>query len=335
LLDKALARFDWANAQHDVKRRRGRGELAGVGLACFVEKTGLGPKDAVRISLTKSGEVELVTGGASLGQGYETVMAQICADVLGTDYSKIAVVHGQTDRIADGIGAHASRATVMTGSAAHDGALKLHHMLLESAAEFLQSAPGNLEIRDGRVVRQDDATGPSISFAELARVAGAITAEGVHRSEHMAYPYGVHLAQVRIDPDTGAVAIERYLVAYDIGRAVNPMMIVGQIAGGFAQGLGGALFEEFLYSPEGQPLSVSFADYLIPASCEVPNVEVLLTEDAPSPLNPLGLKGSGEAGVTAVGAALASAIDDAIGIPLAIRELPVTPQKMLELLGRK
>lgn len=335
LLDTALAKFDWPNAQLDAKRRRARGELAGVGLACFVEKTGLGPKDAVRISLTKSGDIELVTGGASLGQGYETVMAQICADALHADYRKITVVHGQTDRIADGVGAHASRATVMTGSAAHDGALKLHNMLLEAAAGLLQSPVAALEIRDGRVVRKDNAAGPSISFAELARDAGAITAEGVHRSEHMAYPYGAHLAQVRVDRDTGAVAIERYLVAYDIGRAVNPMMITGQIAGGFAQGLGGALFEEFLYSPDGQPLSVSFADYLIPASCEVPNVEVLLTEDAPSPLNPLGLKGSGEAGVTAVGAALASAIDDAIGIPLAIRELPVTPQRLLELIQSK
>ncbi|HEX5282115.1 MAG TPA: xanthine dehydrogenase family protein molybdopterin-binding subunit [Micropepsaceae bacterium] len=335
LLDKALTRFGWTDAQSDAKRRRARGELAGVGLACFVEKTGLGPKDAVRISLTKTGNIELVTGGASLGQGYETVMAQICADVLHTDYRGIAVIHGQTDRIADGIGAHASRATVMTGSAAHDGALKLHQLLLDAAAGLLQSPASTLEIRDGRVVRKTDATGPSISFAELARDAGAMTAEGIHHSEHMAYPYGVHLAQVRVDPDTGAVAIERYLVAYDIGRAVNPMMIAGQIAGGFAQGLGGALFEEFLYSSDGQPLSVSFADYLIPASFEVPDVEVLLTEDAPSPLNPLGLKGSGEAGVTAVGAALASAIDDAIGIPLAIRELPVTPQKLLELIHRR
>ena len=126
--------------------------------------------------------------------------------------------------------------------------------------------------------------------------------------------------------------MERFLVAYDIGRAVNPMMIAGQIAGGFAQGLGGALLEEFLYSPDGQPLSVTLSDYLMPTSCEVAKVEILLTEDAPSPLNPLGLKGSGEAGVTAVGAALASAIDDAIGIPLAVTELPITPQRLLSLM---
>jgi len=151
----------------------------------------------------------------------------------------------------------------------------------------------------------------------------------------MTYPYGVHIAQVRIDRETGGVTVERFLVAYDIGRAVNPMMIAGQIAGGFAQGLGGALYEEFLYSAEGQPLSLSLADYLMPTACEVSNVEVLLTEDAPSPLNALGLKGSGEAGVTAVGAALASAVDDAIGMPLAITELPITPQHLVSLLRNK
>jgi aerobic carbon-monoxide dehydrogenase large subunit len=334
LLDKALAAFGWQAAEGEVKRRRALGEAAGVGLACFVEKTGLGPKDAVRISLTPAGEIELVTGGASLGQGYETVMAQICADALGLDYRSITVVHGQTDRIADGIGAHASRATVMTGSAAYDGALKLRTMLLDSAAGLLQSAPNDLEIRDGRIARRGEDKGPSISLVALARQNGTagLSAEGVHRSEHMTYPYGVHIAQVRIDRETGAVTVERFLVAYDIGRAVNPMMVAGQIAGGYAQGLGGALYEEFLYSTEGQPLSLSFADYLLPTACEISNVEVLLTEDAPSPLNVLGLKGSGEAGVTAVGAAVASAVDDAIGKPLAITELPITPQRLVSLL---
>lgn len=332
LLDKALAAFHWDQTQAELRRRRNGGEYAGAGLACFVEKTGLGPRDSVRISLQDSGQIELVTGGASLGQGFETVMAQICADALGVDYRRITVVHGQTDRIADGIGAHASRATVMTGSAAYDGALKLRARILECAAGLLQMQAGALEIRGERIGVKDQETGPSISMTELTRHTGALTCEGFHRSEHMAYPYGVHLAQVRVDGGTGGITIERFLVAYDIGRAVNPMMIAGQIAGGYAQGVGGALFEEFLYSPDGQPLSVTFSDYLIPTACELPNVEVLLTEDAPSPLNPLGLKGSGEAGVTGVGAALASAIDDAIGVPLAVTELPVTPHRLLSLI---
>ena len=161
-----------------------------------------------------------------------------------------------------------------------------------------------------------------------------MTAEGTFNADHMTYPYGVHLAQVRVDGGTGAVEVERFLVAYDIGCAVNPKLVEGQIAGGFAQGLGGALFEEFQYDAQGQPLSVTFADYLIPTLKEVPEIDILVTEDAPSPLNPLGIKGGGEAGTNAVGAAIASAIDDALGSPGAVTELPVTPQRMMKVLEK-
>ena len=150
----------------------------------------------------------------------------------------------------------------------------------------------------------------------------------------MNYPYGVHIAVVRVDRDTAGVTVERYLVAYDIGKAVNPMLVEGQIAGGFAQGLGGALLEEFHYDERGEPLAVNFADYLMPTAREVPALEVVITEDAPSPLNPLGLKGAGEAGVNAAGAAIASAIDAAIGMPGAMTRLPVSPQRMREILRR-
>jgi carbon-monoxide dehydrogenase large subunit/6-hydroxypseudooxynicotine dehydrogenase subunit gamma len=202
---------------------------------------------------------------------------------------------------------------------------------IAAAAELLQAPAASLVLAEGHIRRDGDSRGPSISLAEIARrhAPEGLAAEGCFRTDHMAYPYGVHIAQVRADRDTGGVTVERYCVVYDVGRAVNPMMIEGQIAGGFAQGLGGALFEEFLYGETGAPLSVSFADYLIPTACEVTKVDVLLLEDAPSPLNPLGLKGAGEAGVTAVGAAIASAIDDAIGIPGAVTRLPVTPPRLL------
>ena len=137
---------------------------------------------------------------------------------------------------------------------------------------------------------------------------------------------------VRIDRDTGGVAIERYFVAYDIGKAVNPMLVDGQIAGGVAQGVGGALLEEFLYDARGEPLCVNFADYLIPTAREIPPIEMLITEDAPSPLNSLGVKGAGEGGANAVGAAIAAAIDDALGRPGAITQLPVTPQRLRKML---
>jgi CO/xanthine dehydrogenase Mo-binding subunit len=151
----------------------------------------------------------------------------------------------------------------------------------------------------------------------------------------MVYPYGVHIAAVSIAEDTGAVTVDRYAVGYDVGRAVNPMLVEGQLAGGLAQGLGGALFEEFLYDGNGEPLSVTFADYLMPTAREMPALSILITEDAPSPLNALGLKGAGEGGTNPVGAVIASAIDDALQIPGAITELPVTPQKLKLILRGK
>jgi carbon-monoxide dehydrogenase large subunit/6-hydroxypseudooxynicotine dehydrogenase subunit gamma len=194
------------------------------------------------------------------------------------------------------------------------------------------------------VVRKGaDAAGPSMTLAEIAKAlepasklrgnrAPGLAADGWFYTDHMNYPYGVHVAVVRVDRETGGVAIERYLLAYDVGRAVNPMLVEGQLAGGLAQGLGGTLLEEFLYDEHGEPLSVNFADYLMPTAREMPPFDVIIREDAPSPLNPLGLKGAGEGGINAVGAAIASAIDDAIGVPGAITRLPVTPQRMREVL---
>ncbi len=343
LLDKVLAASGWPKLQSDLRQRRARGEAVGAGLAMFVEKSGLGPYDGVRISVDESGAVEIVSGSASVGQGMETALAQICADTLGVDYRRVRVVHGQTDRIAFGLGAFASRVTVMTGEATRIAATKLRAKALAAAASLLQSKPDALDLIDGEVVSQASAQGPSIALGAVARALGpaskirgdaspGLTAEGWVEQSHMAYPYGVHIAVVRIDRDTGGVAVERYVVAYDIGRAVNPMLVEGQIAGGLAQGLGGALFEEFLYDGRGEPLSVSFADYLMPTAREVPRLTVLLSEDAPSPLNPLGLKGAGEGGANPVGAAIAAAIDDALGQPGAVTQLPVSPQRLRALL---
>jgi CO/xanthine dehydrogenase Mo-binding subunit len=343
LLDKALNASGWPKLQEALRQRRAQGEAVGAGLAMFVEKSGLGPFDGVRISVDESGAVELVSGSASVGQGMETALAQICAQTLGVDYRRVRVVHGQTDRIAYGLGAFASRVTVMTGEATRLAATKVRAKALAAAASLLQSKPEALDVIDGKVVSRATPQGPSVALGAVARALGptskllgddspGLTAEGWIEQSHMAYPYGVHIAVVRIDRGTGGVTIERYLVAYDIGRAVNPMLIEGQIAGGLAQGLGGALFEEFLYDSRGEPLSVSFADYLMPTAREIPRLETLITEDAPSPLNPLGLKGAGEGGANPVGAAIAAAIDHALGRPGAVTQLPVTPQRLRGLL---
>ncbi|MGB7037390.1 MAG: xanthine dehydrogenase family protein molybdopterin-binding subunit [Xanthobacteraceae bacterium] len=339
LLDKAMATFRWEQVRDDLKRRRVTGETVGVGLAMFVEKSGFGPYDGVRASIDTAGTIEIVTGATSVGQGMETALAQICADTLGVDYRRIRVVHGQTDRIAYGMGTFASRVTVMTGEATRRAAVKLRHMALGAAAALLQTPAETLDLVDGVVIRKDAMRGPSITLGEVARAFNpgskllgdatpGLCADGFFEQDHMNYPYGIHLAQVRVDPDTGGVVLERFFVAYDIGKAVNPMLVEGQIAGGVAQGIGGALFEEFLYDPHGEPLCTTFADYLMPTARETPPIGVLLCEDAPSPLNALGLKGAGEGGANAVGAAIAAAIDDALGCPGAVTALPVTPQRL-------
>ena len=290
LLDKLLAKLDYPALKRQLAERRARGEKVGLGIALFVEKSGLGPADKAVITLEADGGIEIVTGAASLGQGIETVMAQICAEVLDLPPEGMRVVHGRTDRIDHGMGAFASRVTVMTGCA------------VKAAAEALKQKIGH-------------ETPP-------------ISAEGWFRADHMTYPYGAHAAVVRVDEATCGVKIERFVVACDIGRAVNPMLVEGQLAGGTAQGIGGALLEEFVYDENGQPLATTFADYLLPTAAEVPPIEVLVTEDAPSPLNPLGVKGAGEGGINAAGAAIAAAVDDALGRAGAVTRLPITPQRL-------
>ena len=346
LLDKALARFGWDEAEAQVAARRARGELAGLGLAMFVEKSGLGPTDGAHVSIDGTGTVEVITGGASVGQGFETAIAQVAAHVLGVDYARVRVVHGRTDRIAFGIGAHASRATVMTGNATAAAALKVREKALEVAAELMQERAEALDVVDGVVRVRGRNSGPSITLGEIAsrlkptskhrggRTPG-LSADGWFDTAHQTYPYGVQIAQISIDPETCGIRFERVLAAYDIGRVINPKMVEGQIRGGFAQGLGGALYEEFIYDNRGQPLALSLADYVMPTAMEVPFLDIMITEDAPSTQNPLGIKGAGESGISPVGALVASAIDDALGSPGAVTQLPVTPVRLKRLIDAR
>jgi aerobic carbon-monoxide dehydrogenase large subunit len=379
LLDRLLARIGHADLERSLAERRCRGERVGFGLAMFVEKSGLGPSDEAKVLLEADGGIEVVTGAASVGQGIETALAQVCAHTLGVAPGVIRVTHGKTDRIGDGMGAFASRATVMTGSAVHLAATDLRHKLLEAAGRLLQTTADALTIDEGRIHRGE--AGPSLTFADVARelarqtgvaqagrdearigqaggrgaveqagaaqanVAGesaaqagerlarnvVLSGDGRFATSHMTYPYGVIGVVVRVDAETGGLAIERLWVAYDVGRAVNPMLIEAQMAGGALQGIGGALLEEFLYDPVGQPLAASLADYLMPGMADAPPIEVLLTQDAPCPLNPLGVKGAGEGGINAAGAAIAAAIDAALAMPGAVDRLPVTSERLYRL----
>jgi CO/xanthine dehydrogenase Mo-binding subunit len=336
----ALEKFEYAKLNKWCEQQRKAGRAMGIGFGCFVEKSGLGPWEYARVEMDPTGRVVIYTGACDLGQGVETVLSQIVADELSTDYDSIRVVHGDTNVVPYGGGSYASRGTVMAGNSALYAAREVKKKLLELAATVLQADENKLVVEKNRIAVHGGA-GSSVSFAELASLATPGTAlpigvkpgvvgEAFFTAEHMVYPYGIHLALVEVDTETGFIRIDKYMVAYDIGRAINPMLVEGQIVGGMAQGLGGALLEEFAYDAQGQLLSGSFVDYLLPSIVEVPPVEVVLTEDAPSPLNPLGVKGAGEGGAVGVGAAIANAVCNALGGHVQIRELPLTPERVLK-----
>ena len=344
LLERVLQHLDYPTLRLELQRRREEGERVGFGLAYFVEKSGLGPFDEVRMEVDTDGQVEVITGAASLGQGVETSIAQICAEKLGAAIESVRVIHGQTERIGRGMGAFATRVTVMTGSAAYKAAGSVREKALKVAADVLEANAADLVIEDGRVYVAGTRDGPSLTLADVAlsltpgsvgaeRHGAGLIATEEFLADHMTYPYGIHAAVVVVDPGTGGCRVTRYLVGYDVGRAINPMLVEGQLVGGVAQGIGGALLEEFRYDEVGQPLSASFMDYLLPTVSEIPEVEVILREDAPSPLNPLGVKGAGEGGINAAGAAIAAAIDDALGQPMRVTRLPISPDYLHTLLN--
>jgi CO/xanthine dehydrogenase Mo-binding subunit len=334
-LDRFLDHIGYAAIQSDCAARRAAGEAVGAAAICFVERGGDGPFDDVRVEMAADGSVEIVTGVASIGQGVETVIAQIGAETLGIDYAGITVTHGQTDRIARGQGARASRVTVMTGNATLKAARGVRSILLATASRLLQTPADSLTVADGVIGRLAGAgEGPSLPVADAAAAylrehgGDRIAVEATHEIDRATFSFGVHFAVVAVDVATAGVAVERFAIAYDIGRAVNPMLVEGQLVGGAVQGIGGALFEEFQYDASGQPLSVTFADYLMPTAAEVPDIDCLISEDAPSTTNELGLKSGGDAGITGAGAAIAAAIGQAIGRPGAVTRLPVTPSRL-------
>jgi aerobic carbon-monoxide dehydrogenase large subunit len=318
------------------------GCVRGFGLAMFVEKSGLGPQETADVTVSKSGAVHVLSGGTSLGQGIQTVLAQIAADALGADPGVIDVTTGDTAAQPFGAGSWASRSTVVGGSAVHQAATAVRDRAVQLAARMLEAAEEDLEVSGGSVgVRGDP--GARVTLAEIARAAepggrylrpgepAGLSARRRFEVTHMTYPYGAHAAVVEVDTGTGQVRVLRYLVAYEVGRAVNPMLVEGQLRGGVAQGIGGSLLEEFSYDDEGQPQAITFIEYRIPTAAEVPPVDVLISQDAPSPGNPLGVMGAGEGGISAVGGAVANAVRDALGLAGGVGQLPLTPARVRRL----
>jgi carbon-monoxide dehydrogenase large subunit len=335
LLERGLESFGWdemrtwrAAAPEDRARRRG------LGLAFFVEKSGIAQWEYARVEIDSAGHPVIYSGSASLGQGVETVLAQIGAATLGVPYEAVFVRHGDTDEVPDGMGSFGSRATSLGGAAVAQAAGTLRERILALAGEELEVDPADLMVTaDGvqargtpsKAIALDQLVQAAAPARALARGAEpGLSEEAYFRTEQMSFPYGLHCAAVEVDVETGAIEIARYAIAYDVGRAINPMLVEGQIVGGFAQGLGGALLEELAYDDAGQLVTGSFMDYLLPTAREVPPVRVLITEDAPTPRTPLGAKGAGEGGTNAAGAALAAAVSDAVGVE--VRSLPITPE---------
>jgi CO/xanthine dehydrogenase Mo-binding subunit len=338
LLEKAVAASGFDDWRGEAEALRAEGRLIGTGIGYFMDKSGLGVYETAGIDVDVDGTVRVLAGGASSGQGIETVMGQIVSETLGVAMEKIHVIHGDTDLIPDGVGSWSSRSTVIGGSATLIAARETAAKARRIAADVLEAELGDVVLEEGRafVAGSPDR---GLTLAEIAQAADTVSntqrgelpglgARSVYVDPAMNYPYGVGLGQVEIDRETGAVRLLRYFVAYEIGRAINPLLVRGQIAGGAAQGLGGALMEELTYDANGQPTATSFIDYMLPTASEMPDVGVLICEDAPTPTNPLGAKGAGESGIMPVGAVVASGIDDALGMPGVASRLPAHPERV-------
>lgn len=340
-LEHALERFGYDELK-PLQGQQRDGRYHGVGIGWFVKNTGLGPSEGARIAVTGPESVAVYLGIATLGQGHETVMAQICADGLGVPMEWITVFHGHTDLMPWGGGTYSSRGTVMAGNAVHLTAEALRQRLLQVASQRLETDPAGLEFHSGRVHAVGSGQ-PLLGLRELlemtrpGKVSGG-DAPGLEATEYfhtdrLTYTYGGHLVHVAVDPETGLVEILRYLVLEDVGRAVNPLLVHGQALGAAAQGIGGTLLEELAYNEDGQLLTTTLLDYPLPSSMEIPPVESVITEYSPSPLNPLGVKGAGEGGIVACGAALANAVSHALSsLGIQIRDLPLSPDRIRTLI---
>jgi carbon-monoxide dehydrogenase large subunit len=338
-LDDALAAVGWATmrSQQDELRRAGR--YIGLGVAGYIEGTGLGPYESALIRILPSGRVVVAVASPSQGQGHETTLAQICAEELGVDVDMVRVVQGDTTAIPAGSGTFDSRTTVVVGNAVGVSARSLRTRVIQAAADMLEAAPEDLDLRHGRIsVLGSPARG--IELGELARRlgpgTGRLTAVGPGLEEHggfeipsVTWANGVHACVVEVDMQSGQVKFLRYVVVHDCGRMVNPLIVEGQIMGGVVQGLGGALLEELIYDEAGQLITGSLMQYGLPRSTDIPPIEIYHRETR-TDRNPLGVKGVGEGGAIPVAAAVLSAVNDALRpFNVSLHTCPVTADRIL------
>jgi carbon-monoxide dehydrogenase large subunit len=342
-LDAALAAIDYEALRREQMELRARGIHRGIGLSGYVEGTAIGPYEGAAVRMDASGHVVVATGAASQGQGHETSFAQVAADALGVPLDWVTVVGGDTAAIPFGVGTFASRSAVNAGSSIHVAATRVREKLTLAAAALLEAAAEDIEISDG-IAAVRGAPGSAVplgrviqaslpTFAKPAAVSPDFEATVYHHQPTVTYTSAVHIAHVEVDAGTGAVRLLRYVVAHDCGKLINPVIVEGQIHGGVAQGVGGGLLEEMVYDEQGQLLTGTFMDYLVPTATELPAIETVHLE-YPSPRNPLGIKGIGEGGAISPPAAIANAVEDALR-PFGVRvtRAPLGPSVVLGLIA--
>ncbi len=365
-LDTITETVDLGAFREEQEAARAGGRYLGFGIGFYVEGTGLGPYEGGRVKVHPiTGKVYVTTGLTSQGQGHETVFAQIAADQVGCDVKDVIFVSGDTEAHEWGVATFASRAAVVSGNAIHKAAVKARRRIVEAAANMLETDEDSIELRDGRAWIADG--NRSVSLAEIATASNPLRyafneasqtatqfapasthdgpplaegqAPGIEETDyfspsHATWAYGVHAAIVEFDPDICSMEIKRYLCIHDCGNMINPMIVEGQVMGGIGQGIGGAFYERCAFDENGNPLAANFMDFLMPYATEVPDAEIFHME-TPSPLNPLGIKGVGEAGTIPVSQVIASAMEDAFA-PLGIapvRESPMSPDMIHGLLS--
>jgi aerobic carbon-monoxide dehydrogenase large subunit len=348
VLDKALAMIGYEDfIAREQPRLRAQGRHVGIGVACYVEGTGIGPYEGAKVQVQPNGKVSVATGIGTQGQGHFTVLAQVAADQLGVEVGDVDVVTGDTDQFYWGAGTFASRGAVVAGNAVNEAAKAVRQKILKLAAEHFECAEEDLEIRNGEVAVVG-VPGQAIKLGMLALAAnpmrGAVrpgTEPGLESTQYFgpasgATASGTHAMIVELDPQTFTLNVLKYVVVHDCGTVINPLILAGQIHGGVAQGIGNAFYEQLMFDAEGQLLNASLADYLLPTALEVPRLDIAHTT-TPSPLNPLGIKGAGEAGAIPVAALFAQAIEDALALAdrhIELNEIPLSPDRLFELTGK-
>jgi aerobic carbon-monoxide dehydrogenase large subunit len=338
--------LDLDRVRREQAEARLHGRHVGVGLGFYVEGAGPGPYEGVRVRIEPSGKVQVATGVGTQGQGHYTAFAQVVADQLGVDPTSVHVVTGDTAAMGWGIGTFASRAAVLVGNAAHLAAAAVAEKTRQVAAHFLECSPAEVALGGGRAFVAADPERRGLALGEVARLANplrgtlqfggepGLEATRFFSPQQSTFPSGAHGAVAEVDPATGQVRILRYCVVHDCGTVINPLILEGQIHGGVAQGIGGAFYEKLVFDEAGQLLTCTFADYLLPTACDVPLIE-LDHITTPSPLNPLGIKGAGEAGVIPCDAVLGSAVEDALReFGVRITEMPLSPARIRELITK-